>query len=83
MDFSNIDAARAAVKELLKSGETVRLDLIMQRPRLELRCAAATIKGAYPHMFRVEVATDECVKTYSVQYSELVTGKVRIYKTST
>ena len=78
MKFTSQEEAREAILKLYAEGTEVRMNIRLQKPRTELLGIACVIKGAYPHMFRIEASLTDCKKIYSIQYSDLITGKAEI-----
>ena len=71
----DIDAARARVEESYKSGEPMRINVSIKRPRVELCGVSVKVTGVYPYIFRIETQKNE---NYSLQYTDILTGKIEI-----
>ena len=66
----------AALKE---SDPVIHIDVAIPRPRVNLEGATARIVGIYPYIFRIEApAPDGRIQSYSLQYSDIMIGRIKI-----
>lgn len=71
----DIESAKAIVEEFYKSEKPMLINVSIRRPRIELERVSVSVKGVYPHIFRVETAEKE---NYCLQYTDILTGKIEI-----
>ena len=79
MDSVQIEAiVKEKIKNLYESNPQIHINVYTTKPKLNFQNLCATIKGVYPHIFRIEVSENSSIKSFCVQYSDVVTNKVQI-----
>lgn len=76
--MSSIVSIKNEVKRLFETNPNIHISVKMSRPKLNVSCRPAVIKGVYPNIFRVEENSDGHLKCHSLQYSEILTGQIEI-----
>lgn len=66
------------ITELYNSSPNIHISISIKRPRLELSDVEAEIKGVYAHLFSIEARDKGFSQIHSVQYSDVLIGKVKI-----
>ena len=70
---------RERLAELKKTDPVIHIDVAIPRPRVNLEGATARIVGVYPFIFRIEApAPDGTIQSYSLQYSDIMIGRIKI-----
>ena len=77
-DVNSVESIRSYIKELYSAGTPVRLSIKMSHPKLIVEDAPAFIKGVYPNFFRVEECAAGFTRCHSVQYTDVLIGRVSI-----
>lgn len=78
--MQDIDLIKATIRELYERGDEVHVDVHSKKPKINVNGANATITGVYKNLFSLEVIEGGIKKIYSVQYTDLFIGKVRIHE---
>lgn len=76
--MQDINELKERIMKLCRSGETVHVSVISKRPKINVVDAPARISEAYKNLFRVETTENGTKKAYTVQYTDLFIGKVKI-----
>ena len=74
----NIDLIKLQITELYEKNVEVHIDVFSTRPKININNAVAKITGVYKNWFRIEVVEGGLKKGYTVQYTDLFIGKVKI-----
>jgi uncharacterized protein Veg len=73
-----IDIIKKFVENLYENGGDIHVDVHSSRPKINVNGASARIIGVYKNLFTVEALENEMKKIYTVQYSDILIGKVKI-----
>lgn len=76
--MSDVLAIKAAISELYEKNIEIHVDVHSTRPKISVDSAPAKITGVYKNLFTIESVENGLKKTYTVQYTDLFIGKVRI-----
>ncbi len=78
-----IEKVRADIARLGKRSPNVHLDVSISNPKLSLQNTKAKIVGVYPHVFRIEENVTGEAKCHTLQYTDVLTGNIRILELET
>lgn len=76
--MNETEKIRAKIKKLYETNPHIHLNMTVQHPGVTLTNTPATITGVYSHIFQIESDEIDILKRYTVQYSEVLMGKVEI-----
>ena len=76
--MQNIDLIKAKIKALYENESEIHIDVHSTRPKIKVVNAVATITGVYRNLFTIEALENGAKKLYTVQYTDLFIGKVKI-----
>ncbi len=78
--MASLDTIKNKIEILYKTNPTIHMDVFLSTPKLALENAEVTIKGVYPHLFRIEEFSNGRTKTHTLQYSQVYTRQVIIHE---
>ncbi len=78
--MASLDTIKKQIEHLFKTNPTIHMDVFLSAPRLTLENAEVTIKGVYPHLFRIEEFSGGRLKSHTLQYSQIYTRQVIIHE---
>ncbi len=81
--MQDIEQIRERIVELCESGAEIHVSVSSKRPKICVEDAPARICGAYKNLFRLETVEQGLKKSYTVQYTDLFIGKVKIRELDT
>lgn len=67
-----------AIAKLYQSNPHIHVNISMTHPKLLLKNDPAVIKGIYPYVFRIEEYSTGVAKCHTLQYVDVLTGKIEI-----
>ena len=73
-----IEKIKARINQLFKENNAIHITITLSHPRIYLSDTPVIISGVYPHVFRVEEFGVENPKSYTLQYTDLLTNSVSI-----
>ena len=73
-----LERIKQQVRELYEENPSVHMTLAIARSKVRTEQVAGTITGVYPRIFTVEDTNSVPAKTHSVQYTDLLTGIVKL-----
>ena len=76
--MQDINAIKAAIAELYEQKREIHVDVHSTKPKINVVSAPATIVGVYRNLFTIQTVENGLKKIYTVQYTDLFIGKVRI-----
>ncbi|MBQ2973133.1 MAG: hypothetical protein IJE19_02150 [Clostridia bacterium] len=76
--MSTLDLIKAQIKNLYENNPNIHINISLTHPRLHLTNDPVTIKGVYPHFFRIEETSSGVPKCHTLQYTDVLTGQVSI-----
>lgn len=76
--MKDINELKEKINDLYQKKLTIHVDVHSKRPRTNVDNVPATITGAYKNLFTIEVFENGIINKYSVQYTDLFIGKVKI-----
>ncbi len=69
---------RQKIRKLYETNPNVHMDVTLTRPKLVMFNAPAKITGVYSNIFEIEEGTSGLVKSHSLQYADVLIGRVTI-----
>lgn len=75
MDINDI---KARISELYENNVEIHICVHSKKPKINIEDATAKITGIYKNLFTLEVIENGLKKVYSVQYTDLFIGKMKI-----
>ncbi len=66
------------IKSLYETNPDIHLDVTLSNPKTLLKNSKAKIIGVYSHFFQVEEASDGKIKKHTIQYSDIITGRIAV-----
>ncbi len=73
-----LQSVKAMVELLYRTSPDIYVNVNVSHPRVVLDKVPVTITGVYPHVFRVVERGTSNPKSYTVQYTDLLTKQVTI-----
>ena len=74
----NIELIKSQIMELYEKKAEIHVEVHSTRPKIQVENAPARITGVYKNLFRIETVENGLLKGYTVQYTDLFIGRVRI-----
>lgn len=74
----DIEEIKAKIKELYENGAEIHVDVHSKKPKIKVENSPACITGVYRNLFTIETQDNGLKKQYTVQYTDLFIGKVKI-----
>ena len=79
MDYmSSVQRIREQIRHLYQSNPHIHIDISLTSPKINFSNDAVTITGVYPHIFQIEEYTSGKPKQHTLQYTEVIIGKIII-----
>ena len=76
--MSNVESRKSAITELYNNALSVHVNINTVRPKITVTNGEAVIKGVYANLFRIEERSLGCPRCHSIQYADVLIGKVQI-----
>lgn len=76
--MTSLDIIKRRIGRLYAVKPNVHVNVSLSHPKLELRDDPVTIKGVYPHVFRIEEYTSGEPKCHTLQYADVLTKQIEI-----
>ena len=76
--MTTIEEVRKELERLYKECPNIHISVSMSHPKVSVREAPVKITGVYRSIFRIEEKEVERPRFFSLQYSDLLTGKIKI-----
>jgi len=76
--MKTIEEIKEGIRHLFESDPRVHVSITMLHPKVSVKEASVVILDVYPHIFRIRETEGASPKSYSVQYTEVLTGQVVI-----
>lgn len=72
------EAVRTRIEKLHKESPVIHISVSLNHHRVELINEPVIIKSVYPNIFRIEEVNKTNPGTHTVQYTEIVSGHIKI-----
>lgn len=79
----SVEEIRSRIQALYKTAPEIHADVNIKNPRICLVNEPVVITGVYQHIFRIEERTGEAPKCHTLQYTDVLTGRIHIPELST
>lgn len=66
------------LKKLYETNPEIHISINSNRPKIHIINELAIIKGVYPHIFQIEVKENNQIKSYYMQYEDVLIKKIEI-----
>jgi hypothetical protein len=76
--MQDINLMKEKINALYEGAKPIHVDVHSTRPKINVSCAEARIIGVYKNLFTVEIVENGLKKIFSVPYTDLFIGKVKI-----
>lgn len=76
--MSSIEAIKAKIQNLYETNPQININVTLSRPKINLKNEPVTIKGVYPHIFRIEENSSGRPIIHTLQYSDILIGYIEI-----
>lgn len=76
--MQNIDEIKNKIKNLYESKMEIHVCVHSTKPKINVKDASAKIVGVYRNLFTIEAEENGMKKLFSVPYTDLFIGKVKI-----
>lgn len=73
-----IETIRRDVRKLFETAPAIHVNVTMRHPKVSVQNGAAVITGVYPNIFQIEEKDNGYVQCHSVQYNDVLIGRVEI-----
>ena len=77
-EMMDINDMKIKIGDLYKRNEEIHVDVHSKKPKINVINAPARIVGVYKNLFMLEAVENGMKKSYTVQYTDLFIGKVKI-----
>ncbi len=78
--MTDIELIKRGIKKLYETDPQVHLDVSLTHPKLVLINDPAVIKGVYSNLFRIEEYSTGRPQCHSLQYGDILTGRIRVHE---
>lgn len=76
--MATLDGIRMQIYRFYKSGSRIHITTQQASSKTESSDFFARITGVYPHLFIIEENSLGTPKTHTFQYTDIITGRVRV-----
>ena len=76
--MNSIDIIRSNIWKLYVTHPNIHLRVVNRKQKIYLNYEPAVIKGVYPHIFQVEENSCGSPKTYTFQYTDVLSHQIEI-----
>lgn len=76
--MNSLDEIRAKIKDLYDTNPNIHVNVSTTGPKISLTDVPVVITGVYPHIFQVEEQESGKAKSYTLQYSDVLTKHIEI-----
>ncbi len=76
--MSPLELIREKVKRLRDSDPHIHVNVSITRPKVKIDNEPAEILGVYPNVFRLRDMSSKDGKSYTIKYSDILTGQIEI-----
>ncbi len=73
-----LDLIKNQIKQLYEASPDIHISISFSHPKIIFTNDPVTIKGVYPHVFRIEEKSSGVAKCHTLQYSDILTGQIKI-----
>lgn len=73
-----IESIRSHIQKRFETDPVIHMNVTMRHPKILVENGPAVIKGVYPNIFQVEERESGYVRRHSVQYNDVLIGRVEI-----
>lgn len=73
-----IQTIRKDIRNLFETDPHIHVNVTMRHPKVSVQNGPAVIKGVYPNIFQIEENENGYVRCHSVQYNDVLIGRVEI-----
>ena len=80
--MNSIDSIKKEIQRLYESNPSIHISVKLTRPRLIIENAPVKIIGVYNNIFQIEENRTGHLVRHTLQYSEVLTGNVKISELS-
>ncbi len=77
-----VDKIKAELKKMKEEDPSIHMDVYLTRPRLNVTNVEAVLVGTYAHIFQIEERSSGELKRHTLQYSDVLTGRIVIRELS-
>lgn len=74
----SIESIRKSILELMTVHPDIHINLSLTNPKITLKNESVTIKAVYPYVFLVEEKNCGVLRSFTFQYSDILTGRIEI-----
>lgn len=76
--MNSLDEIRAKIKNLYDTNPNIHVNVSTTGPKISLSNVPAVITGVYPHIFQIVDTESKNAKSYTLQYTDVLTKHVEI-----
>ncbi|MBQ8762779.1 MAG: hypothetical protein IJZ07_01585 [Clostridia bacterium] len=73
-----LETIKSRIKNLYETNSDIHINISVTHPKISLRNDPVTIKGVYPHVFRIEEVSSGVPKCHTLQYTDVLTKQIEI-----
>ena len=73
-----IQTIRKDIRNLFETDPHIHVNVTMRHSKVSVQNGPAVIKGVYPNIFQIEENENGYVRCHSVQYNDVLIGRVEI-----
>ncbi len=76
--MTELDDIKSKIKDLYENNPEIHINALINHPKTEIKNDRATVKGVYSHVFRIEEYSKGTPQCHTLQYTDIMTGRIEI-----
>ena len=76
--MTELELIKNKIKHLYENNPEIHINVMINHPKTEITNDLATIKGVYSHVFRIEEYSKDRPQCHTLQYTDVMTGRIEI-----
>lgn len=76
--MTQLDYIKKKIEDLYNENPVIHISVTMNSPKVRLENEEVSLKGVYPHVFRIEEKSTGTPKSHTFQYSDILTNQIII-----
>lgn len=73
-----LETIKNQIKNLYETNPDIHINISVTHPKINFQNDPVTIKGVYPHVFRIEEVSSGVPKCHTLQYTDVLTKQIEI-----
>lgn len=76
--MTELENIKSKIKDLYENSPEIHINVMISHPKTVIKNDVATIKGVYSHVFRIEEHSKDTPQCHTIQYTDIMTGRIEI-----